>query len=104
MSDALLSVTGLKKWFPVRKGLIIERTVAVARELVAQGAQAIVPLGGKIYPYAVAPEELEAAIGVPVINTKAVGIHFAELMVNGKMTHSEKAYPWSALTPEHISR
>jgi peptide/nickel transport system ATP-binding protein/oligopeptide transport system ATP-binding protein len=27
MSDALLSVTGLMKWFPVRKGLIIERTV-----------------------------------------------------------------------------
>jgi ABC-type oligopeptide transport system ATPase subunit len=27
MSDALLSVTGLQKWFPVRKGLIIERTV-----------------------------------------------------------------------------
>jgi len=27
MSNALLSVTNLQKWFPVRKGLIIERTV-----------------------------------------------------------------------------
>jgi ABC-type oligopeptide transport system ATPase subunit len=27
MSDALLSVTNLQKWFPVRKGLVIERTV-----------------------------------------------------------------------------
>jgi allantoin racemase len=86
------------------RDLIIERTVAAARELVAQGAQAIIPLGGKIYPYAVSPEELEPVIGVPVVNTKAVGIRFAELMVHGKMTHSEKAYPWSALMPEDISR
>jgi ABC-type oligopeptide transport system ATPase subunit len=27
MSDALLSITNLQKWFPVRKGLVIERTV-----------------------------------------------------------------------------
>jgi peptide/nickel transport system ATP-binding protein/oligopeptide transport system ATP-binding protein len=27
MSDALLSITNLQKWFPVRKGLIIEKTV-----------------------------------------------------------------------------
>ena len=27
MSDALLQVTDLKKWFPVRKGFVIERTV-----------------------------------------------------------------------------
>jgi len=27
MSDSLLAVTNLQKWFPVRKGLIIERTV-----------------------------------------------------------------------------
>ncbi len=27
MTDALLSVTNLQKWFPVRKGLIIDRTV-----------------------------------------------------------------------------
>src|SRR5919108_2704171 len=84
---------------------VIERTVAASRELVQQGAQAIIPLGGKIYPYVVTPEELEPAIGVPVINTKAVGVKFAELMVSAKISHSQKAYPWSAgLNPEAVSR
>jgi allantoin racemase len=85
--------------------IVIERTVAAGRELVAQGAQAIIPLGGKIYPYVVTPEELEPTIGVPIINTKAVGVHFAELMVTAKITHSQKAYPWSAgLNPEAVSQ
>jgi hypothetical protein len=30
--------------------IVLERTVAIGRELVQQGAQAIIPLGGKIYP------------------------------------------------------
>ena len=37
-------------------------------------------MGGKIYPYVVTPEELEPHLGVPVINTKAVGVSYAELM------------------------
>jgi allantoin racemase len=85
--------------------IIVERTVAAARELVQQGAQAIIPLGGKIYPYVVTPEELEPRIGVPVVNTKAVGVSYAELMVRSKISHSEKAYPWSAgLNPEAVSQ
>jgi allantoin racemase len=83
----------------------VERTVAVGRELVEGGAQAIIPLGGKIYPYVVSPQELEPLLQVPVINTKAVGVSQAELMVRSKITHSEKAYPWSsALNAEHVSQ
>ena len=86
------------------RDMILERTVAVGRELVAGGAQAIIPLGGRLIPYAVTPEELEAQIGVPVINTKAVGIRFAELMVSGRMTHSLKAYPClSGLRAEDVN-
>jgi allantoin racemase len=85
--------------------IIIERTVAAARDLVEQGAQAIIPLGGKVYPYVVTPEELEPQIGVPVVNTKAVGVSYAELMVRSKVSHSQKAYPWSAgLNPEAVSQ
>lgn len=85
--------------------LILERTIAAGRDLVAAGAQAIIPLGGRLFPYEVKPEEFEDEVGVPVINTKAVGIRFAELMVSGKMTHSQKAYPWSAgLSPDDVSR
>jgi hypothetical protein len=62
-------------------------------------------LGGKIYPYVVTPEELEPQIGVPIVNTKAVGVSYAELMVRSKISHSQKAYPWSAgLNPDSVSQ
>jgi Asp/Glu/hydantoin racemase len=85
--------------------IVIERTLAVGQELVQQGAQAIIPLGGKIYPYVVRPEELEPHLGVPVINTKAVGVSYAELMARTKMSHSIKAYPCpTGLDPEAVSQ
>ena len=84
--------------------VVIERTLAVGKELVAQGAQAIIPLGGKIYPYVVTPEELEPHLGVPVINTKAVGVSYAELMARNKIKHSIKAYPCpTGLDPDAVS-
>ncbi len=85
--------------------LILERAIELSRKMVAGGAQAIIPLGGLLFPYEVDPHELEKEIGVPVINTKAVGIRFAELMVSSKTVHSPKAYPWSSgLKPEDVSR
>lgn len=85
--------------------VILQRAVSLAREMIERGAQAVIPLGGLLFPYEVDPKELEHEIGVPVINTKAVGIHFAELMVSGNMTHSLKAYPCSpGLSPEDVSR
>jgi hypothetical protein len=85
--------------------VVVERTLAVGKELVEQGAQALIPLGGKIYPYVVTPDELEPHLGVPVINTKAVGVAYAELMVRSKISHSIKAYPCpTGLSPEAVSR
>jgi len=85
--------------------IIIERTTAVGKELVSEGAQALIPLGGKIYPYVVTPQELEPKIGVPIVNTKAVGVSWAELMVRSRISHSDRAYPWSAgLSPEAVTR
>ena len=70
-----------------------------------QGAQAIIPLGGKIYPYVVTPEELEPHLGVPVINTKAVGVSYAELMARNNLKHSIKAYPClTGMDPESVSK
>jgi allantoin racemase len=84
---------------------VVERTLAVGKELVEQGAQAIIPLGGKIYPYVVTPEELAPHLGVPVINTKAVGVSYAELMARNRISHSIKAYPCpSGLDPEAVSQ
>jgi allantoin racemase len=85
--------------------VILERTIAESRKLVAAGAQALVPLAARLIPYAVSPAEVESGIGVPVINTQAVGIRFAELMVHSKTLHSQKAYPWAAgLSPDFVSR
>ncbi len=88
---------------PRQRALAVERIVALSREMIAAGAQAIVPLGGNVVPYQISPEELEPQIGAPVINTKAVGIRFAELMVLSHVTHSQRAYPWSpGLTPDAV--
>src|SRR5262245_30692716 len=85
--------------------LLMERMLAAGRELIAEGAHAIIPLGGRLVPYVVSPLELEAELKVPVINTKLVGIRHAETLVNGKTSHSLKSYPWSeGLAPENISR
>ncbi len=85
--------------------LLVERMLAVGKELIAQGAQAIIPLGGRLVPYVVSPLELEAELKVPVINTKLVGIRYAETLVIGKTSHSIQSYPWSGgLTPDQISR
>jgi allantoin racemase len=83
---------------------ILERTVAVARELVAGGAQALVPLATRLIPEAVSPDEVEREVGIPVVNTQAVGIRFAELMVSSKTVHSQTAYPWApGLGPDAVS-
>jgi allantoin racemase len=74
---------------------ILERTIAVARDLVAGGAQALIPLAARLIPAAVSPEEVEREVGIPVVNTQAVAIRFAELMASSKTIHSQKAYPWA---------
>jgi allantoin racemase len=85
--------------------LLVERMLAVGKELIADGAQALIPLGARLVPYVVSPLELEAELKVPVINTELVGIRHAETLVNGKISHSIKSYPWAeGLTPENISR
>jgi allantoin racemase len=87
------------------RGLILERMLAVGKELIAQGAHALIPLGGRLVPYVVSPEELEAEFKVPVINTKLVGIRHAETLVLGKTSHSLSSYPWAGgLTPESVTR
>lgn len=85
--------------------LLVERMVAVGRELIEQGTHALIPLGARLVPYVVSPLELEAELKVPVINTELVGIRCAETLVNGKTSHSIKSYPWAeGLAPENVSR
>jgi Asp/Glu/hydantoin racemase len=78
---------------------IYDTTVRVMQELVEQTrAEIIMPLGGAIIPYVVDPKDLAAATGVQVLNTKAIGIRFAEMCVALKMTQSALTYPRAKLS------
>jgi Asp/Glu/hydantoin racemase len=82
-----------------RRAEIFEITVRTIRALVAETrAEIIVPLGGAIIPYVVDPKDLAAASGVQVLNTKAIGIRFAEMCVACGMTQSALTYPKAKLT------
>ena len=83
-----------------RKAEIFERTVALIRSMTARGAEIILPLGGALIPYVVDPDDLAAATGVQVLNTKAVAIAFAEMCVRNKLAQSVIAYPRAALKRE----
>ena len=77
---------------------IFEKTVAIMRALVAETrAEILMPLGGAIIPYVVDPQDLAAAVGVQVLNTKAIGVRFAEMCVALKMTQSALTYPRAKL-------
>ena len=86
-----------------RKHEIFEKTVALANELIRdKGAECIIPLGGKLIPYVVDPADLKRATGAPVLNTKAIGIQFAEMCVRLGVTHSPLAYPPGPAKHEHF--
>ena len=82
-----------------RGGLVVIQeifgiTERLIRSLVDDtGAEIIVPLGGALIPYVVDPDDLAKATGVQVLNTKAIGIRFAEMCVTFGMTQSGITYP-----------
>ena len=81
-----------------RKDEIFGIMVKLIRELVDQdGAEIILPLGGALIPYIVDPNDLARETGVQVLNTKAIGIRFAELCVSQKWTQSALTYPKAKL-------
>jgi Asp/Glu/hydantoin racemase len=75
-----------------RKAEITGITVDLIKGMIKDGAEIIIPLGGLLIPYVVRPVDLEQATGAPVLNTKAIGIHFAEFCVRNKMIQSPIAY------------
>jgi Asp/Glu/hydantoin racemase len=78
---------------------IFDTTAKVMRSLIDETrAEIIIPLGGAIIPYVVDPKDLAKAVGVQVLNTKAIGIRFAEMCVAFKMTQSALTYPHAKLT------
>jgi Asp/Glu/hydantoin racemase len=77
-----------------RKAEIFGITEKLIRSLIDDsGAEIILPLGGALIPYVVDPDDLAKATGVQVLNTKAIGIRFAEMCVTFGMTQSAITYP-----------
>ena len=99
-------VTGMKaigvygKNVKERKDEIFDITVKLIRDLVDEGAEIIVPLGGALIPYVVDPADIARATGVQVIKTKIVCIRFAEMCVTFGMTQSALTYPRGKLKYE----
>jgi Asp/Glu/hydantoin racemase len=84
-----------------RRNEIFEITEKLIRGLVDETrAEIILPLGGALIPYVVDPGDLAEATGVQVLNTKAIGIRFAEMCVALKMTQSAFTYPRAKLKYE----
>jgi Asp/Glu/hydantoin racemase len=68
------------------------------------GAQCVLPLGGKLIPYVVDPDALAARTEVPVLNTKAIGVRFAEICVGLGLSHAEAAYPHTDIPFEAFTK
>lgn len=84
-----------------RRAEIFARTVDVMRALVRQTrAGCLIPLGGAVFPNLVDPADLAREVGVPVLNTKAIGIRFAEMCVQLRLTHSSQTRPSASLRHE----
>jgi Asp/Glu/hydantoin racemase len=89
---------------PERRQQLRDAALQTMHDVVREtGAECILPLGGALIPYMVDPKELEAEVGVPVLNTKIIGIHTAEMCVRFGMPHSERTYPTAKLRYEDFT-
>lgn len=87
-----------------RKGEILEIATKLIRDLVDnKRAEIILPLGGALIPYVVNPDDIAKATGAQVLNTKAIGIRFAETCVRFGMTQSALTYPRAKLSYEDFT-
>lgn len=77
-----------------RRAEIKELTFTICREAVEQeGANVLLPACAVFMPFIVQPEEVEDKVGVPVVNTVAVGVKMAEMFVNLGIRKNQKVYP-----------
>jgi Asp/Glu/hydantoin racemase len=74
-----------------------ERAVEVMRNLVKDGAECIVPLGGAVIPSILDPEVLQREVGAPVLNPRKIGVRTAEMWVNLGLTQSPLTYSHATL-------
>ncbi len=87
-----------------RRDLLFTHEAEVMSKLIADtDAECIIPLGGALIPYVVSPDDLAKEVGVPVMNTKSIGIRFAEMCVSLGLSQSPITYPSPHISPEAFS-
>jgi Asp/Glu/hydantoin racemase len=87
-----------------RKAEIFGITEKLIRGLIDETrAEIILPLGGALIPYVVNPDDLAKSTGIQVLNTKAIGIRFAEMCVACGMTQSNFTYPKAKMSYEDFT-
>jgi Asp/Glu/hydantoin racemase len=108
MEHVIAAITSLEIYsedLEARKSEIFDRACEAMERLKRErGAQCILPLGGKLIPYVVDPDLLAAKTDMPVLNTKAIGVRFAEMCVNLGLSHSEAAYPFTEIPFEDFTK
>jgi len=94
-------ICSIKTWdFPVqesweRKAEVKEKTISLCKKVVEEDdAQVILPFCGPFVPMVVSAEEIEAEVGVPVIDKFAVAVKMIEMFVNLNIHTSRKGYPF----------
>jgi Asp/Glu/hydantoin racemase len=90
---------------PDRQEELRTKAIAVMKALVSEtGAEVIIPFGGALIPYVVPVTDLVAEVNVPIMNTKAIVIRFAETCVDLGLVHSRIAYPMTELHSSDFDR
>src|SRR4030095_13844666 len=76
---------------------MFERAVEVMRQLVKDGAECIVPLGGAVIPAILEPEETQPEVGAPVLTPRQIGVRPAEMYASLGLSQSPLTYPHAVL-------
>jgi allantoin racemase len=72
---------------------VLGEVTGMMRSIIAEtGADCIVPLGAAVIPYVVSPRDLQAELGIPVLNPTQIAIRHAEMCVQLGVSHSPGAY------------
>jgi Asp/Glu/hydantoin racemase len=77
-----------------RRGEVKARTIEICRALMAaHDVDVILPFCAVFVPFLANPREIEDAIGIPVLDTVAVGIRTTEMFVSLGIRKNQKTHP-----------
>ena len=70
----------------------LEKMIAISKKAIERDRADVLVLGCMSMGFLNVAEELEKAVGVPVINPSKIGLKLAEALASSKLMHSKKAF------------